>query len=243
MHELPDGERGGVWSRYLRDRESIWKVFRDFRDRRDVVTLRFESVDTAYTARVRDVDHRRVTLEGIHPRSGEVLMNSGRGFAVAGRSDGAYVYAPRNQSVGSFAAADGNAFMIDLPGELLWQQRRRAPRFPLPPSLRNGRTRIVLQAGRRECTGSLEDISVAGCRAVFGADVADLVAGADTFDDVAIEIAGLVSVRVRVAVRHRVTDSKTGAVTCGLEFVRVPAEDRARLEQFLRSLAKRAANG
>ena len=64
MSEAAANDRHSVWSRYLRDRESIWRVFREFRDNGDLVSLRFEAVDTAFTARIQDVDHRRVKRPG-----------------------------------------------------------------------------------------------------------------------------------------------------------------------------------
>jgi c-di-GMP-binding flagellar brake protein YcgR len=242
MAEVQRGEQGSVWSRFLRDRESIWRVFREFRDRDDPVTLRFESVDTVYTAHVRDVDHRRVTLDSVQPRSGEVLMNAGRSFALMGRSDGAYVYAPGIRSAGSTPAEQGNLFVVDLPAELLWQQRRRGPRFPVPAALRAGRARITLVHQGRNLAGAVEDISSHGCRATFDAAARHDLHCNGHFDDAHLEIAGLLSIRLRLAVRHRTVDSATGDVTCGLEFTRTAADSQARLEQFLRTLARRAAS-
>lgn len=238
-----DDQSQSVWSRYLSDRESVWRAFREFRDRGDPLTLRFEGVDIVYTATVREVDHRRVTLDCLQPRSGETLMNAGRPFALSGRSDGAYVYSPRNKSQGSVESAEGPAYVMDLPPQLLWQQRRRGPRFPIPASLRGGRARITLTQGGRPIVGAVEDISSSGCRARFDAAAHAVLLQKDAFEGVQVEIAGLLSIQVRIAVRHRLVDPATGEATYGLEFTRVGQEDRLRLEQFLRSLSKRMSNG
>jgi len=243
MAEAQSNDQNAVWSRYLTDRASVWRIFKDFRDREEQVTLHFDSVDTVYAARVREVDHRRVTLDAIHPRSGEVLMSAGRPFALAGRSDGAHIHAPRNQSIGAVQDGGGPAFLMDLPAQLVLQQRRRGPRLPMPAALRGGRARILLTLDGAALTGSIEDISAGGCRASFESPVKDLLAGKDAFDHVRLEIGGLLSVQVRVAVRHRMVDPATGSVTFGLEFTRIATDDRARLEQFIRSLARRVNHG
>lgn len=243
MAEAQGNDQNAVWSRNLTDRALVWRIFKDFRDREDPVTLRFESVDTVYTARVREVDHRRVTLDAIHPRSGEVLMSAGRPFALAGRSDGAHIHAPRNRSNGVVPDGAGTAFLMDLPDQLISQQRRRGPRLQMPAALRGGRARILLTHDGVVLTGSIEDISVGGCRATFERSAQDLLAGKDVFDHVRLEIGGLLSVQVRVAVRHRMADPATGSVTFGLEFTRIATVDRGRLEQFVRSLARRGSQG
>jgi len=240
MGDLLAGDQNSVWSRYLNDRETVWRVFKEFRDRNDPVTLRFDAVDTVYTARVRDVDHRRVTLDAIVPRSGAILMDSGRTFLLAGRYDGGYVYASDIERVGTLSAEAGAAVQFELPAQLLWQQRRRGAHYPVPASLRAGRARITLTQGRQDLSGVIEDLSSSGCRATFAASGSELLTHHDTFDHVQLEIAGLLSIRVRVAIRHRTVDPQTGAVTCGLEFTKIASDDGARLEQFLRSLARRA---
>jgi hypothetical protein len=64
----------------------------------------------------------------------------------------------------------------------------------------------------------------------------------DTWEEARLEIAGLLSITVRLALRHR-SDAAAETVACGFEITRIAAADQARLEQFVRSLAKRAANG
>jgi hypothetical protein len=237
---LPDDPKT-MWSRYLDDRESVWRAFRDIRERDHSVVLRFESVDTVYSARVREVDHRRVTIEDVHPRSGEALLNAGRSFALSSRFGDAYLYAPDNVPRGSSPGPQGSAFVIDLPARLLWQQRRRGPRYTLPASLRAGRARITLVRGMTKAPGLIEDISAGGCRALFEASAADLLAEGATFEGARIEIAGLLSIVARVAIRHRAIDVQTGAVTCRFEILRTDPDDAGRLEQFLRSLANRVS--
>jgi hypothetical protein len=241
MPEAAATDRNSVWSRYLRDRESIWRVFREFRDSGDPVSLRFEAVDTAFTARIQDVDHRRVTLGDVQPPDAEALIDAGKSFALAGRSNGAYVYAPGNRRTLATNGAE-NTFVIELPTELLWQQRRRGPRYPVPAALRAGRARLTLVQGRHTLEGSIEDISAHGCRASFPVTASDVLSRHDAFDDAQLDIGGLLSIKVRLALRHRAT-AESKALTCGFEITRIAAADQARLEQFLRSLAKRASAG
>jgi c-di-GMP-binding flagellar brake protein YcgR len=241
MAEAESADPNAVWSRILRDREAIWRVFRDFHDRGDQVALRFESVNAVYTARILEVDHRRVTLEGVHPRSGEVLLNAGRAFTLSGRSEGAYIYSSRNRCAGSTESESGSRFAVDLPDELLLHQRRRGPRFTLPASLRGGRARIALTCDGQILSGSIEDLSAGGCRATFDPGSLDMLSR-QTFDGARLDVAGLLSVRMRAVMRHQVTDAKTGTITCGFEFVRMSALEQTRLEQFVRNLAKRAGN-
>lgn len=241
MAEAESGDPNAVWSRILRDREAIWRAFRDFRERSDPVSLRFESVNAVYTARIREVDHRRVTLEDVHPRSGEVLLNNGRPFTLSGRSDGAYIYCSNNRCGTATESDQGSLFTLELPVELLLHQRRRGPRFTLPASLRGGRARILLTGDGQILTGAIDDISANGCRATFDAAALDTLSK-ETFDNARLDVAGLLSVRIRAVVRHHVSDPKSGTVTCGFEFTRISALEQARLEQFVRNLAKRAAN-
>lgn len=237
---VPAGS-GSVWSRNVDDRESIWKLFRAFFERGDPLGLRFESVDTAYSAQIREVDHRRVTLGTIQPRSGELLLETGRRFSVSGRSEGGYVFAADLVADAAGSDAAGNLFRFELPKRLLLQQRRRGPRFELPASLRNGRAKILLVQGPRTASGAIEDISASGCRAQFDAVDAELLNGRDVFDRALIDVAGLLSIGARVAIRYRAKDAKAGRVTCGMEFTRMDPDDAERLEQFVRNLANRAS--
>jgi len=239
MPDTAATDRNSVGSRYLRDRESIWRVFREFRDNGDPVSLRFEAVDTAFTARIQDVDHRKVTLGDLQPTHAEALIEAGKSFALAGRSNGAYVYAPGNRRTLGTTGSD-KTFVIELPAELLWQQRRRGPRYPLPAALRAGRARLTLAAGRNTVEGTVEDISAHGCRATFPVAVSDVLSRQDTYEDARLEIGGLLSIKVKLVQRHR-TGPEAGTIACGFEIMRIATADQARLEQFLRSLAKRAS--
>ena len=241
MPDAATSDRNSVWSRYLRDRESIWRVFREFRDNGDPVSLRFEAVDTAFTARIQDVDHRKVTLGDLQPPNAGALIDAGKSFALAGRSNGAYVYAPGNRRTLGTNASD-DTFVIELPAELLWQQRRRGPRYPLPAGLRAGRARLTLTQGRHTLEGSNDDISAHGCRASFPAAASDVLSRQDSYEDARIEIGGLLSIKVKLVLRYR-ADPESQTLACGFEITRIAAADQARLEQFLRSLAKRASTG
>jgi len=241
MDQRVPGGSGSVWSRNVDDRESIWKLFREFLERGDPLGLRFEAVDTAYSAQIREVDHRRVILAAIQPRSGELLLESGRRFSVSGRSEGGYVFAADLAAEAAGSDPAGNLFRFDLPKRVLLQQRRRGPRFELPASLRTGRAKILLVQGPRTASGAIEDISASGCRAQFDAADADLLGGRDVFDRALIDVAGLLSIGARVAIRYRARDAKAGRVTCGMEFTRMDPDDADRLEQFVRNLANRAS--
>lgn len=235
------GDQGAAQSSYVTDREAVWQAFCGLRNDAAPVTLRFDGVETAYSALVVDVDHRRVVLEGIQPASGDLLLRAGRPFSLSARAHGAFIYAPRNVSEPvDTDSPTGTRFLMALPEKLLWQQRRRAPRFSLPAALRGPRARLTLTHGRETVSGMVEDLSASGCRAVFDAAAAPVVAARDQFDDVRVEIGGLLAISARIALRFRETDPATGRVACGIEFTRLGNDERLRLEQFVRSLALRA---
>lgn len=234
-------EQDTARSRYLVDRESIWRVFTGLRDQRARVTLRFEGVETEYTAGVNEVEHRRVTLDDISPPSGNALLASGRSFALTARSNGAYLYAPINKVDGAAATVQATTFVIPLPGKLLWQQRRRGPRFRLPASLRSGRARLAVTHRGHRIAGTIEDMSASGCRVNLDQQDQPFLVGEDRSDQVQIDVAGLLSIEVQIFIRHRAADPQTGLLGCGVEFTRLGAEDRRRLDQFIRTLALRDA--
>jgi len=241
QRDMDRTEQDTARSRYLVDRESIWRVFTGLRDQQARVTLRFEGVETEYTAGVNEVDHRRVTLDDISPPSGNALLASGRSFALTARSNGAYLYAPTNKVEDAAVTDSAATFVMPLPGKLLWQQRRRGPRFRLPASLRSGRARLTVAHRGHRVEGTIEDISASGCRVNFASDDQQILAAQDRFDQVQIDVAGLLSIQAQIVIRHRAADPETGRLGCGVEFTRLGVEERRRLEQFIRTLTLRAA--
>jgi c-di-GMP-binding flagellar brake protein YcgR len=241
MAEPQNSNQNGAWSRYLTDRESIRQVFVDFRDRKDPVTLRFEGVETAYVTCVVDVDARHVRLGELRPRSGNMLMSTRRPFALSGRSEGVYVYSPQNVSHGMSADTLGSHFLVSLPESLLWQQRRRAVRFQLPAVLAAGRARVSFDRAGHCLVGRIENISTGGCRASFEGAASPALVRDAVIDELAVEVGGLLSIRTRAAIRYVTVDRERGSVTCGIEFTRMAGGHQRRLEQFVRSLARIAA--
>ncbi len=135
---------GFVASRYLRDAGEIERVFRALRDQHASVQVRFFRPDAEYTARVLEVTSTQFLLDDIRPRAGISLMRNGEPFSLAGRVDGTYARVEVLR-VAKVAVDRGvPCFVLDLPAEILYQQRRRAPRFRLPQTASKERARLTM---------------------------------------------------------------------------------------------------
>ena len=158
---------GFVSSQFLTDKAEIERVFRIFRDQCSPVQLRFGRADDEYTARVLEVTAHQFLLEDIRPRNGMKLMRDQEPFSLAGRADGIYARVSEIQVVRTAEDRGVPYYVLNLPSELLFQQRRRAARFRLPLSVTKDGARLTLHRGERVLSGYLVDISAGGCRVVF----------------------------------------------------------------------------
>jgi c-di-GMP-binding flagellar brake protein YcgR len=225
-------------SAYLSDRAEIERVFRIFRDQCSPVQLRFGRDEHEYTARILEVTDKQFLLEDIRPRSGMRLMRDREPFSLAGRVDG--IYAHVNELRVSEIAEDRGVpyFVLKLPAEMLYQQRRRAARFRLPLSVTKDGARITLHRPERALTGYLVDISAGGCRVVFDVKSDPQLLQDEVVERSDIEIPHLLALTARTVIRHHIYNKKTGQLACGVEFVEMPVRDRRRLEQFIQKISK-----
>ncbi len=225
-------------SAYLTDRAEIERVFRIFRDQSSPVQLRFGGEDGQYTARVLEVTDKLFLLEDIRPRTGLKLMRDREPFSLAGRVDG--VYAHVNELRVSETAEDRGVpyFVLKLPDEMLYQQRRRAARFRLPLSVAKDGARLTLHRPKRPLSGFLVDISAGGCRAVFDVKSDPQIQQDEIVARSAIDIPHMLSLTAKTVIRHHTYNKQTGQLACGIEFSEMPVRDRRRLEQFIQKISK-----
>jgi c-di-GMP-binding flagellar brake protein YcgR len=229
---------GFVSSQFLTDKGEIERVFRIFRDQCSPVQLRFGRVEDEYTARVLEVTAHQFLLEDIRPRNGMKLMRDQEPFSLAGRVDGIYA---RVSEVRVLKTAEDRGipyFVLNLPTELLYQQRRRAARFRLPLSVSRDSARLTLHRPERALSGNLVDISAGGCRAVFDVKSDPEIQSDEVVERSEIDVPNLLSLTLRTVIRHCSYNRKKGQVACGIEFTEMHVRDRRRLEQFIQKIAK-----
>ena len=230
---------GGVAaSAYLTDRAEIQRVFRIFRDQCSPVQLRFGRAEDEYTARVLEVTDKGFLLEDIRPRTGLRLMRDREPFSLAGRVDG--IYAHVNELRVTETAEDRGIpyFVLKLPAEMLYQQRRRVARFRLPLSVTRDGARITLHRADRALSGYLVDISVGGCRAVFDVKSDPQFEQDEVVERSDLDVPHLLALTARAVLRHHTYNKQTGQLACGIEFIEMSVRDRRRLEQFIQKISK-----
>jgi len=237
MTEAQASSRFGS-SQFLTDKAEIERVFRIFRDQCSTVQLRFARTEDEYTARVLEVTAHQFLLEDIRPRTGMKLMRDQEPFSLAGRVDG--IYARVGEIRVLKTAEDGGVpyFVLNLPSELLYQQRRRAERFRLPLSVSKDGARLTLHRSERALSGYLVDISAGGCRVVFDVKSDPEIQPDEVVERSEIDIPHLLSLTVPTVIRHHRYNRQTGKLSCGIEFSEMQVRDRRRLEQFIQKIAK-----
>src|SRR5262245_23574196 len=146
-------------SQFLTDRAEIERVFRMFRDHCLPVQLRFGGAGDEFSARVLEVLRAQFLLEDIHPRTGLRLLRDGVPFSLAGRVDGIYAHVKELRVAETAEDRGVPYFIVPLPAEVLYQQRRRTDRFRLPPRVAADGARIALHRHERVLNGFLSDIS------------------------------------------------------------------------------------
>jgi c-di-GMP-binding flagellar brake protein YcgR len=228
---------GLIASQFLTDKGEIERVFRIFRDRCSPVQLHFGRSDDEYTARVLEVTAHQFLLEDIRPRDGMKLMRAQEPFSLAGRVDG--IYARVSEIRVARTAEDRGVpyFILNLPSEMLYQQRRRAARFRLPLSVSKDGARLTLHR-ERALSGYLVDISAGGCRVVFDVKSDPEIQPDEVVERSEIEIPNLLSLMARTIIRHHSYNRQTGQLSCGIEFTEMQVRDRRRLEQFIQKIAR-----
>ncbi len=229
---------GFASSQYLTDKSEIERVFRIFRDQCSPVQLRFGRAEDEYTARVLEVTAHQFLLEDIRPRGGMKLMRDREPFSLAGRVDGIYAHVSEIRVLKTEEDRGVPYFILNLPTELLFQQRRRAARFRLPLSVSKDGARLTLHRGERPLSGYLVDISAGGCRVVFDVKSDPEIQPDELVERSEIDIPHLLALTARTIIRHHSYNRQTGQLACGIEFTEMPVRDRRRLEQFIQKIAK-----
>jgi c-di-GMP-binding flagellar brake protein YcgR len=229
---------GFASSQFLTDKAEIERVFRIFRDQCSPVQLRFNHADDEYTARVLEVTAHQFLLEDIRPRNGMKLMRDQEPFSLAGRVDGIYARVSEIRVLRTAEDRGVPYFVLNLPSELLYQQRRRAARFRLPLSVSKDGARLTLHRGDRVLSGYLVDISAGGCRVVFDVKSDPEIQPDEVVERSDIDIPDLLSLTARTVIRHHAYNRQTGQLSCGIEFAEMEVRDRRRLEQFIQKIAK-----
>jgi c-di-GMP-binding flagellar brake protein YcgR len=231
----PSGANG---SQFLSDRSEIERVFRIFRDQCSTVRLRFERAEEDFTARVLEVKDDEFLLEDIRPRNGMRYMRDQDPFSLYGRVDGIYAHAAELRVRETLEDRGVPYFVLPLPSQILYQQRRRAARFRLPLTVSKDGARITLHRGERPLTGFLVDISAGGCRVIFDTKFDPQMRQDEVVERSEITIPNSLTLTARTVIRHHSFNKATGRLACGIEFTEMPVRDRRRLEQFIQKIAK-----
>ena len=229
---------GFVASRYLQDHGEIQRVFRAFRDQSSIVQVRFFGADNEFTARILEVTHTQFLLDDIRPRAGIGLMRVGEPFSLAGRVDGTYAHVDELRVAEITVDRGVPCFVLDLPTEILYQQRRRAQRYRLPQAVLKDRARITLHREEGPLRGYLVDISTGGCRVVFDVPSDPGLRQDEVVARCELEIPNFLNITAETIVRHLSMNTQTGQLACGIQFAEMTGNDRRRLKQFLANLAK-----
>jgi c-di-GMP-binding flagellar brake protein YcgR len=199
------------------------------------LSLRVTGFGNEIRARILHVDETTILLGELKPQLAcAALAKSQEGFMLAGRGSGLYVFAsdvmPRHQR----RPASGEQLEAMLPEQLIYQQRRRAPRISLPSRGVAGKgARLHLQRGTEMIKGTIVDISIGGCRARIDLQAPPQLTVGEVIDNCQVQLTRHTSITARVAVRHVASNVQTAQVFCGIEFLTMAPDCRATLEKFV----------
>ncbi|MEM6710408.1 MAG: PilZ domain-containing protein [Pseudomonadota bacterium] len=227
-------------SRYTTDRADIRHALQHFRNERTVVQLRFAEPEAALTGRVLDVDQKHLLLEDIKPRDQLDTLLSEHPFTLTARSPGVYLYAEGLVCLLRESERGVPFYIVTLPEQVLFQQRRRAARVTLPMRVKAEGAQAYLQLGKQNFRSDIIDISAGGCRlSVAGDQTTTLVTGAELSSCV-LDFANRMELESKAVIRHAFYDPRNQCTSCGVELTHMHVTDRRRLEQFVESQQRRA---
>lgn len=224
-------------SRYLSQPNDIKQCFKRLRDDRVELTLTMEDGGDRITCTVLDITPRSVLIEDIKPRNALTLLKKRPKFSLSARDQGVFAFIEKSQITGEGEERGLPYFHIDLPHQMLFQQRRRAARFRLPKRVTSQGAHITL-TGDRILNGRIIDISAGGCRASFDFELeAHALKINQVFDHCVIHLPPVLEVQAQGIIRH-CHKQRTGATVAGIELSEMRISDRRRLEQFIKSLSR-----
>lgn len=229
---------------YLSDCSDITRALKLLRDQRAPVQLNFEGDDATYIAKVLDLAGTEFLLEDIHPRSGLSKMRPGQEFSLSSRFQGVYVHSGSNRVIAVESERGVPFFRIEMPSTLLYQQRRRATRFKLPPRVvaDGASIEVMRQDHHKEfdggrLSGQIVDISAGGCRADF---ISPITLAMEQNEEVRcrVNIPKMLEFEAQATIRHSQYDAHKRKLSCGIELNEMQVTDRRRLEQFIESIRR-----
>jgi len=236
----PPHRSTSIYTTYLNEPVEIIRVLKVLRDQRADVALSFDGDRQSYAVKVLDVSGNSVLLEDIHPRSGLAKMRQGQQFAMSARARGIYFHSGCNRVQAIESERGVPYFRVELPTNVLYQQRRKAARFRLPLRVAtNGASVILFRAcdEPESLNGRIIDISASGCRAQFDGPLA-VPLQIDEKLRCAVSIPEMLEFPAEAIIRHSAFDNKSRTVSCGIELVSMHVTDRRRLEQFLEAIRR-----
>ncbi|MEM9623826.1 MAG: PilZ domain-containing protein [Pseudomonadota bacterium] len=230
-------------SRYLQKPEDVKACLRDLRDRRCVITLRFENNPTSFQCKVLDVHEKHFYIEDISPRDGLVLLKNGEKFSISARGDGMFAFVTETR-VSKVDEERGLPFFhIPLPESLLLQQRRRAERYQLPLRIRSRGAdvsifRTLQEMHELNLVGEIIDISAGGCRAEFDQPITPSLQVGEKLTTCTVTVADMLEIHSEAVIRHVAPIKSSNRIVCGIEFTSMQMGERRRLKRFIEILSK-----
>jgi len=237
-----DDARNDKLTTYLSDRGELGDAFRLLRDMQAELKIHFEDDPQLYHAKILDVSADSFLVVDVQPREGLRNLREGREFALSARAPGLYLHSAANRIEQVETERGLPYFRVLLPGRVLYQQRRRATRYTLPPRFAaKGASVLVLRDdGDNRIRGTIIDISVGGLRARFDRPTLPMLAR-DEEVRVVVDMPNLLEFNCQAVVRHARYDTRSKQLTCGIELTEMHVTDRRRLEQLIESIRKATA--
>lgn len=204
----------------LHKTDEVFQVLKLLEKRKIQLTIIFPGQRKQFVSMVLRVDKtiRRYVLDEISPSEGHRLALAGQPFHIRTRVQGAEV-AIRNQHSETVGKEDGGAYYIlPLPKEITYIQRRDAYRVNLPDGLH---AEIEIRNPETGAThrGHLLDISGTGCRARFSDLDASKLSVKQHLKECRISVPGTSGVELSAEILGLSSDEQAGTVTCGLHFL------------------------
>ena len=222
-------------SRYTTSAVDIKAALQLFRNERTRVQLRFLDSNETLTAQVLDVDGKHLLLEDVKPRPQGGALTSGKPFALTARAPGVYLYAEDLRCLLTESERGVPFYVVTLPKQVLFQQRRRNVRVALPLRVKTEGAKATLITGQQRFSGTILDVSAGGCRVAIQGDIsAELKLGARLTNCV-LDIQDQLELESKATVRHTLFDPRRGITSCGIELTEMAVTDRRRLERFVES--------
>lgn len=178
-------------------------------------------------------------IDQLIPALGDKWVSQGEAFRIEAWLDGVHM---RWQNAGAALVQlqDGApAFMLSIPEQLRYHQRRGAFRAQVHRSI-DTRLELIHSQRQRHLAGELMDISATGCKIRIPGNVVEALQPGERYELSELQLEDDVRLVINVEIRHRDYLESSNETSVGVYFQQPPTQAQRHIDRFVTQLQREA---